>query len=991
MCRAWKRKRRWHGWLAAALLLIGPLCAGAQSAAGSIEGVVVDPSGAVLPGVTITLAQSAVGVERTAVTGTNGFFHAPLLPVGAYDLTASLPGFATLRRTDLRLTINNTIGLRLEMVIAGVVERVDVSGAAPIVDRSRSSVSALIDETSIRNLPVNGRNFLDFVLLTPGVTRDVRSGDLSFAGQRGSLNSLIIDGADSNNTFFGQTLARTGSGRAPYQFSMDAVQEFQVNANSFAAEYGRAAGGVINVVTKSGSNHFRGSLFEFYRDKTLNATNAIDAFNGLPKSPYHYHQFGGTLGGPLRVNRDFFFVAYDGQRNTQPNPVVLNVPPGTPDDNATRAGIELLRPLADSWRRTLDQDVFLIKTDHQVTNAHRLTVRYNDQNFTGDGFESIGPQNASEHTGASLVRTRVLNASWAALLGANRFNELRMQFARDNETGTANSDQPEAVIFQGGTPVLVIGRNSFSPRANILDRVQIADVLMWSRGSHTFKAGGDLQIDSIDNFFPGLFGGRYVFRSLASFARGRPDNIAAGEQYLQNFAGDGMTGAHTGPDVRDLSLFVQDEWRPTADATVNFGLRYDLMTVAAPSVRNPDAQLTAAGVDTSRFDADTDNWGPRLGIAWTPRGRPHVLRGGWGLFYGRTPALPVTTAHTNNGISIVSRLFTGDLVPTYPERFADVPSRGIPLRSNISYIDRGFENPRLMHANAALEWQLRRDATIAITYLFVDGKDLPRWVDRNLGTLLQRTFTIAGSDQTVAYPFFSRGDRPFTNFERVIAFQSSAESRYNGLTVELNRRFAVDGAQLRLSYTLGKVVDTVPEAGGDDAAYASDPVDSETDRTVGNNDRRHRFVASGVYASNRLARRVDGKTGALARDWLFSAIVGIESGKPFSARVFGVDLNGDGNTRNDLAPGTRRNDFRLPTVVTVDARIARDLTLTSRLRAQIIWEAFNLFNRDNFDGVDPILYNVAIPTLTLTPLSTFGRPVSSAGERIMQLAVKVLF
>ena len=198
------------------------------------------------------------------------------------------------------------------------------------------------------------------------MTRDTRTGDISFAGQRGTLNSLVVDGADNNNTFFGQASGRTGSGRAPYQFSQDAVKEFQVNSNSFSAEYGRAGGAVINVVTKSGTNELHGSAFEFYRDKALNANNAINELNNRPKSPYHYNQFGGTVGGPIRRNRDFYFVNYDGQRNTQPNVVFLNLPATTPSDPATQAGIARLQPLADSWERKLDQDVFLVKTDHEL-------------------------------------------------------------------------------------------------------------------------------------------------------------------------------------------------------------------------------------------------------------------------------------------------------------------------------------------------------------------------------------------------------------------------------------------------------------------------------------------------------------------------------------------------------------------------------------------------------------------------------------------------
>ena len=981
-----------RGLIAAVFAICAAVSAAAQSPAGSIEGIVVDESGAVIPGVTVRVVQPATGIDRSVVTDEHGLFRVPVLPAGTYEAIAELVGFQTRRQPAIQVNVGQTVTLRIEMAVKGVTETVTIVNETPVIESTRSQVSSIVNEQAVQNLPVNGRNFIDFALLTPGVTRDVRTGDISFAGQRGTLNSVVVDGADNNNTFFGQTIGRTGSGRAPYQFSQDAVKEFQVNSNSFSAEYGRAGGAVINVVTKSGTNQLQGSVFEFFRDKALNANNAINELNNRPKSPYHYHQFGGTLGGPIRRSRDFFFFNYDGQRNTQPNIVFLNLPASTPSDPLTLAAIERLRPLAESWNRTLDQDVFLLKTDHQVTAAHRLTLRYNQQNFTGEGFESGGAQNSLEHTGASLVRTRSFNASLATLLGATLFNEARFQYARDSEPGEANSENPEAVIQQGGVTVLTIGRNNFSPRETTIDRWQFADTVTWIRGAHKLKGGFDIQADDILNRFPGFFSGSYTFRTLASFAGGRPN--APTESYQQNFEGAGTTGPVTHPNIREYSIFVQDEWRPRRDVTVNAGLRYDLMKTDPPPVRNPDAQLASAGIDTARFNSDTNNWGPRLGIAWSPQGGRYVARGGWGLFYGRTPSIMLGTAHSNNGVNIVSLTFTGDAVPTYPQKFGQIPAGGTAVRPSIFYIDKDFANARLMQANAAFEWEVVSGTSLAVTYLFVDGSQLPRSIDRNLGTLGARTFTVSGTGATVSYPFFGTQDRRFANFQRVIAFESTAESRYNGLTLELNRRHA-NNLQFRAAYTLGKVEDTVPDAtavvpgnAGDDLKYASNPVDFDADRTAGNNDQRHRLVLSGVYTTAGLGGGLTGFTQALVRGWSFSAILTAQSGQPYTARVGAVDLNGDGNTRNDIAPGTVRNQFRLPALVTFDPRIARDIRL-GRARAQLIWEAFNLFNRDNFIAVDTTFYGVT--GTTLTPGTTFGRPLTSAGERIMQIAVKVLF
>ena len=947
----------------------------AQSATGAIEGLVVDPSAAVLPGVAISIRQPAAGVERTSVTDERGTFRTPLLPVGDYELTAAIAGFEA-RRFAIRLTVGQTVSVRIELALAGVGQSVSVSAASPLLEGSRSQVSATIDEVAARNLPVNGRNFLDFVLLTPGVTRDARQGDLSFAGQRGTLNSLVVDGADNNNTFAGQTLGRTGSGRAPYQFSADAVQEFQVSSSSYSAEYGRAGAGIINVVTRSGTNILRGSLFDFYRDKAMNATSVINKINGQPKSPYHYHQFGGTLGGPLRRNRDFFFANYDGQRNRQDNPVALTIPADTPNDPDTRAGIAGLAPLAYSWDRALNQDVLFLKTDHRLSGSQSLTIRYNHQNFIGEGYETGGLQTSFEHTGDSLVRTRTASASWASAAWSRVFNELKVHYARDHQPGESNSENPAAAVNQSAQLVLLIGRNNFSPRANTIDRIQVADTLTVVRGAHQVKGGVDLQLDRITSYFPGFFSGQYIFRSLAAFGRGRPDG--PNESYQQNFPGAGTSGPETRPDLTEVSAFVHDVWRPRNSLTVNAGVRYDLSRLDPPPATNPDPQLIAAGIDTGRFEPDVNNVAPRLGVAWSPAGRPFVIRGGSGIYYGRIPAVLVS-ATANNGVNVISVLLRGPDVPTYPQKLASPPFAG-GVRPSIFYIDRAFANPRVTHATASVELALDGHTTLDATYLFAAGSSLSRSIDRNLGTLGERTLTLDSTGETVRYHFFGAADRPFTNFERVVAFESNAESEYHGVTLDLNRRFA-GGAMFRAAYTLGRVIDTVPDATAvalgniaDDAKYASNPADFEVDRTAGTNDQRHRLVASGVYG---------------VRRWWLSGIFTAQSGQPYSARING-DLNGDGNTRNDLAPGTKRNSLRLPAVVQLDLRIARDIPLGGRAQAQLIAEAFNVFNRDNITFVVPFQYGLTGGTrLTSNPM--YGRPVATAGERIVQLACRVKF
>jgi outer membrane receptor protein involved in Fe transport len=983
-----------------ALFLVAPLTVHAQSlaAGGAIEGTVSDQSGAVLPGVNVTVRNTGTGIVRETQTDPAGVYRAPLLPVGTYEVTGALSGFATTKRPNLTLNIGQVLSVDLTLRVAAAQEEVTVTAEAPILEPSRTHQASTVGATAVANLPVNGRNFIDFVLTTPGVTRDTRGGDISFAGQRGVLNSLVIDGADNNNTFFGQTLGRTGSGRAPYQFSQDAVQEFQVNRNAYSAEYGRAGGAVINVVTKSGTNDFHGSAFEFFRDKSLNANSWANKIRTpVPsRSPFRIHQFGGSLGGPLQKDKAFFFFSYDGQRQQIPNPITLNLPT-LPDDADTRAGLALIRAAARDYMVTRDQDVFLGKVDYQLDPKHRLSVRYNHQNFTGGNNENTGPTSAQEHTGDSLVRTRTVNAALSSVFSSRFYNELRVQWARDSEPGQANTNNPEVSARQGGQPVLTFGRNFFSPRETTIKRFQVADTVTWVRGMHSLKAGFDVNLDRIFNFFPGNFGGRYFFNSIAGLGRGIPNG--SGESYQQAFAGPGTTGPETHPDLNEYSAFVLDEWKASRRLTLSFGLRYDLQDIAQPQVRNPDAQLAAAGIDTSFIHVDKNNFGPRLGFSWTPDAKTAV-RGGYGLFYGRTPSIMIGTAHSGNAINVRTITFTGALVPKYPSVFAAIPTGATLPKPSIQFFDPAFENPEVHQASLGLERALGDDAALAVSYLFVAGRKLALSRDFNVGDPVPTTIPIQGGGSLTVnrYP-----TRPFSNFDRVVRFESTGRSNYNGVTVELKKRFR--GTFLaNIAYTLGRVKDNNPDSvnvvlgGGDDARFPSDPVNRSADYADGGNDVRHRIVFSGYWDIN-YWKSSTGLAKALIDGWALSWIASANSGYPYSERVAN-DLNGDGNRSNDLVPGGR-DIHRLPRSKNIDARLARRIPLGSRVKLELIGEAFNLLNSTNISFRQDTLYNftggVLVPQLNQpNPRLNFGADRGtqinfSDTQRIVQLAAKITF
>ncbi|MGH9667285.1 MAG: carboxypeptidase regulatory-like domain-containing protein, partial [Bryobacteraceae bacterium] len=315
--------------LALTAVLASALAFGQSEIGGAtLNGTVFDPSGAAVSGAKVTVDNTSTGLTRTTTTSQAGLYSFPGLPVGAYDLTVELQGFKAVKRTGIELSIGAVATVDLRLEIGTAAETVNVTGEVPVVETTRSQTSTVVNDQAVADLPINGRNFLDFTVLTPGVNRDpTRSGDLSFGGQRGTSNSLLVDGSDANNVFFGQSTGRAGTGRNPYSFSQDAVAEFQVNTNGYNAEIGRAGGGVINVVTKSGTNQFHGAAFEFFRDKALNANQWENNRRGIPRRNYHFNQFGGNIGGPVAKNKLFFFFDYDGQRNTTPNAVFLQVAP----------------------------------------------------------------------------------------------------------------------------------------------------------------------------------------------------------------------------------------------------------------------------------------------------------------------------------------------------------------------------------------------------------------------------------------------------------------------------------------------------------------------------------------------------------------------------------------------------------------------------------------------------------------------------------------
>jgi len=970
------------GRLLAAMCLFAAACV-AQSEIGgaSLNGTVTDPTGALVPNAKVTAVNVSTGLSRTTRTTDAGLYSFPGLPVGTYDLTIDATGFRTVKRTGLPLEVGAAATVDVRLEVGSAQETVTVEAGAPVVETSRSSTSATVTEKAVANLPINGRNFIDFTLLTPGTVRDVRgSGDLSVAGQRGTENSLLVDGADSNNLFFGEALGRTGF--RPYSFSEDAVQEFQVNTVGYPAEMGRAGGGAINLITKSGTNSFHGSAFEYYRDKSLNANTFVNNRAGVRKLPYHFNQFGGTLGGPVVKNKLFFFFSYDGQRNTSNQFLTPNIQP-------TGAALAALQPYLAPYIVGLKNNVYLGKGDWNIGQNDRLSVRFNSSRYTGINQENAGATSALQHTGDNQVNTDNLATSYTKVIGARFIWDLRFNYVRDGEPGFANGTGPETQILNG----ITFGRNNFSPRFTNTHGYQPVNTLSYVAGRHNLKFGQDFNFLKAENYFPGFFSGGYVFPSYAAYLANQPTS------YTQGFSSSGTVAPISHPDVNEFAFFAQDNWRATDRLTINIGLRYDLFNYRQPTTLNSNPALLGMGLKTNVIPIDHTDISPRFGLAYKPFDDDKtVVRAGYGVFYARTPGLILSTAILQNGIDVLTYSLTSGL-PAYPNVLSSAPAAGLAPPS-INLFDPNFRSPRVQQYNFQIERALGSSYSITAGYLGAHGVHLTRTRDINLYPELpvQGSISTGGLVTYFAHPGVGGPARPNPAFGRISIFESGADNSYNAGFVQLTKRFS-QNFQVLASYTFAKAMDDAPDAtsvvtgnAGDDAKVAQDTLNPNNEWARSLNDVRHRFVFSAVWDLNYAKSLRNLAARAILNSWTLSSISQLQTGQPFSVGTTG-DPNNDGNNNNDRAPGAGRNTLQGPGLATVDFRLTRDVAFRERLRLRLIAEGFDITNRANFSTIQNNEYTFrgGVFTPIANYLAKLSMQPQGVGARVFQLAAKITF
>jgi Carboxypeptidase regulatory-like domain/TonB-dependent Receptor Plug Domain len=695
------------------LVLVLPLRAAAQnqSTTGVIQGSVADTTGASLPGVSVEARNLETNQSRTLVTESDGRFVFLQLSPGTYRVTFTLPGFSTLVQENISLTVGQAVTLPVAMKVSGVSETVTVTTATRVIETSRTAAATTLNQNTIDTIPILGRKFEDLLSLTPGVAivQGADGDEISFAGQRGIFNNISLDGGDYNNGFFGE---QAGGQRASIDITLDAIKEFQVIATGAPAEFGRTAGGVVNVITKSGTNALKGSLFHFQRMEELTG----DLSDGTKLESFHREQYGGTLGGPIKKDKAFFFLAMEGINANFERPNLsrqLGEVPCPVQNPTLQQNETLINEVPDCQRTALlgyfqsrlnlnegtpidhpqRTSAILGKVDMTANANNRVSGswNFNHSRKTNETFDvaTFGPSANGIEGDPALIN--VMNVNWFTTLSTRMVNEAHFTYSRETRPRRAAGSGLTADTGIGFGPSFRFGDPFFlQPNVDeLIWRTQLKDSVSLVSGAHTFKVGGEWMHTLNDQVFRGFFTGRYVFGSVTGFLRYAspaapggfgpnttgcsngtyvtyPTACPAGSTtdggplllYLQGAGRTGLATDATGASVisnDEFSLFAQDSWQIRPNITLNYGLRWDSQRM--PDTVDPRTTAYGALLNDPTFPSDGtipsqwSMWQPRVGVAWDVKGDgTSLVRSSWGVYYARQNMLSQVGSVTTNGL-----------------------------------------------------------------------------------------------------------------------------------------------------------------------------------------------------------------------------------------------------------------------------------------------------------------------------------------------------
>lgn len=999
-------------------LLVSACLLSAQSVAGlaSITGVVRDASGAVVPSATVNVVNESKGLKRTLTTNDSGLFAAPaLVPAEGYGIQVVANGFANYEAKNITLNVGQQLDLAIALAVAGSATQVNVVDELPVVESQKSGVSQVVDSKQIQNLPINGRRVDSFVLLTPGVVADGAFGLVSFRGIAGG-NSFLTDGNDTTNQFYNENAGRT---RISSQISQDAVQEFQVLTNGYSAEFGRASGGVINTVTRSGSNDLHGTGYWFFRNRTLNARDRFATTN----PPEWRHQMGASLGGAIKKDKLFYFFNTELTRRNFP---ALNrlISAALTDGNgnfnaACTAGAErcaaaqryILRNSPVLIPRTSDSELGFLKLDYRLNDRQSLSASFNYLRWVSpNGIQTqavLTNNNAASNNADSTVRTRYGRLAWTSVPTNTMVNEVRYGWFKDRLFDDVNNALVPAAtgrlgVTVGGSPV---GTAIDYPRLNPSEqRHQIADTLTWTVQKHTLKIGGDfVSTQDYLNILRNQFGS-YNYANFNAFAldfTGNSTGARNWQSYTQTF-GNPILDFTT----KDVSFFIQDQWRVAQKLTVNMGVRYEYSALPQPTQVNPDYP------QTGRVRSPKGNFGPRVGVAYSLNDKT-VVRAGAGLFYARFQGSLLQTLFFNNGLyqPQIQVTPTTPGAPVFPNRIASL--QGFPQGAvSLGFASADFRNPYTIQSDIAVERQLAKDLGLTLSYVYSRGVQLTTTRDLNVGAegpLVNYRINDASGSQVGTYstPTYLLNNRVDRRYQRIIQTENGGQSWYNALITQVNRRFS-KGLQASVAYTWSHAIDTGNQGGGNNALFFDSLRSTfngsySQDKGSSSLDQRHRMVISSIY-SPEFTKKTDAVSRWLVNGWQLSQITTLASaqpttstirvvGTPFAGAAFPQTLNGFGGTTR--VPFLPFSNVDIDQTTRCDARIAKELPISERVKAWLQFEAFNVTNTVTNTGVLTEAFSAT--NGVISPTATFRQPTASQGfpdgtnARRAQVSIRVVF
>lgn len=960
-------------------LWFAPAEALAQSAsAADIEGLIKDSTGAALPGASVVATHVQTGVARTVFSNADGRYRLPALAVGEYTLKITLDGFATVERSGIVLQVGQVATIDITLPLAGVEETVTVTQAAPIVETGRTQVGTVVSRSEIENLPTNGRDFLAFSTTVAGVTGQQMSGQgsgLSFNGQRSRSNNISVDGADSNGQLNGNTRLT---------LSQEAVREFQVVTSQFAPEFGRAGGGLVNIVSKSGTNTLTGNAFLFVRDESLDARNAFVPA-GEPKPQFERKNFGGTLGGPIVRNKTFYFGAVERVDRNESGVVTIS-------DASVQAVNALLasRPIPGSSVREVSNGTYPVnlettlasmKLDHSFGQDDNVALRYIYGKTLEENAGGVGIGGLIDVSGGGGMRgtDQSLLLSWTHVFGSAMLSETRFQYApRDLEQYANDATGPRVTI----SGVATFGRNVNFPVLLNEDRYEFKQDFSFDRGRHFFKAGADVTRVNAFSSFPVSFAGSFTFASLATFTTGRPST------FTQGFGNPALKL----PDTL-LGAYVQDTFKVGNSLTLVYGLRYDYDGQPQGIERDPNNPVEAP-LQTG-INRDKNNFAPRVGVTYDPLGDGRtVVRGGYGVFYDKIFLLVARNALiARQSISLSGNAAADQFVRgAFPES-QSLPAGFTLTRPSINIADPKIELPYNHQFNIGVERQLGTNWAAGANFIYVRGENLLRSDNINLGPPTVLTTANAASlgvaspnAQQIGRPYYgstNRIDAAFNNLQQV---SSASKSRYKGLQLILQKRMS-HGFEMRANYTLSEAKDDSSDF--TQAEQPNDPFNRAAEFSYSAEHQKHRFTLTGVW---QLPYRSDSADNPVARallaDWVLATAWTFRSGAPRNPSV-GSDVNGDGNSSTDrpIVNGEvlARNSYVGPDYRTVDLRLSKRVRTGRSTSVLVIAEAFNLLNRVSYSSVNTTWGTDAAAR------STYGQFTEANNPRELQFGVKFEF